>query len=106
MIGQFPPESPDAAQKKSIATCQQIEHLLKTKSIVKKMYSGIGTTQQQISDISQSYEDALKALKIAHTTDESIICYETLGILRLLGNISQEAAENYILSLPETPAGP
>ena len=97
MIGQFPPDSPETAQKKAIVTCQQIEHLLKTKSIVKKMYSGIGTTQQQISDISKSYEDSLKALKIAHTTDESIICYETLGILRLLGNIpAREAAENYI----------
>lgn len=97
MIGQFPPESPETAQKKSFAACQQIEHLLKTKSIVKKMYSGIGTTQQQITDISKSYEDALKALKIAHTTGESIICYETLGILRLLGNIpAKEAADNYI----------
>lgn len=97
MIGQFSPDSPETAQKKSIATCQQIEHLLKTKSIVKKMYSGIGTTQQQISDISKSYEDALKALKIAHTTGESIICYETLGILRLLGNIpAKEAADSYV----------
>ena len=56
MMGQFPPDSPETAQKKAIVTCQQIEHLLKTKSIVKKMYSGIGTTRQQISDISKSYD--------------------------------------------------
>ena len=61
------------------------------------MFAGVGTTQQQIPDISQSYQDGKKALKIAHTTDESIICYETLGILRLLGNIpSGEAVDSYI----------
>lgn len=97
MIGQFPLDSPEKAQEKSLATCQQIEHLLKTKLIVKKMFAGVGTTQQQIPDISQSYQDGKKALKIAHTTDESIICYETLGILRLLGNIpSGEAVDSYI----------
>lgn len=97
MIGQFPPDSPESAQQKALATCQQIEHLLKTKSIVQRMYSGIGTTQQQISDISQSYQDALRALKIAHTIGNSIVCYETLGILRLLGNIpADEGADSYI----------
>ncbi len=97
MIGQFPLDSPEKAQEKSFTTCQQVEHLLKTKGIVKKIYIGIGSTQQQISDISQSYQDALKAIKIAHTTEESIICYETLGILRLLGNIpAGETADNYI----------
>lgn len=97
MIGQFPPDSPETAQQKSAVTCQQIERLLKDSTIVKKVYSGIGTTQQHISDICKSYDDALKALKIAHNTGESIISYETLGVLRLLSNIpAKEAAENYI----------
>lgn len=97
MIGQFPSASAAAAQEKALITCQEIECKLKSKNIIKKMYSGIGTTQQQISDISKSYEDALKALKIAQSIDKSIICYETLGILRLLSSIpSRETAESYI----------
>lgn len=97
MIGQFPPDSPEQAQKKSMDTCRQIEHYLKTKTIIKQMYSGIGTTQQNFSDISKSYQNALKALQISHTTGESIICYETLGILRLLGNIPpEESVDDYI----------
>ena len=97
MVGQFPPESSEQAQKKSKATCQQIEHYLKTKNLIKQMFSGIGTTEQNFTDISKSYQSALKALKISHTTGESIISYETLGILKLLGNIpSEESVDAYI----------
>ncbi len=97
MVGQFPPESSEQAQKKSKATCQQIEHYLKTKNLIKQMFSGIGTTEQNFTDISKSYQTALKALKISHTTGESIISYETLGILKLLGNIpSEESVDAYI----------
>lgn len=54
------------------------------------IYAGIGTTVGQIQDIHNSYENAYTAYLLTKTTiPKNLLCYEELGIYKLLADVKE-----------------
>ncbi|MDR1674105.1 MAG: helix-turn-helix domain-containing protein [Oscillospiraceae bacterium] len=66
-----------------------------------KVNVGVGTVVSGIREIGNSFKEAQQALEVGKVfdTDKSIVCYETLGIARLIYYLPEKLCETFLLEI-------